>query len=64
VAKGVTGQNTVIEGYDAVADVRRVRDELAEEMKGMTPREKVAFIEAEAAKFRHNYPLHKEEQKS
>lgn len=64
MAKGVTSQNTVIEGYDAVADVRRVRDELAEEMKGMTPGEKVAFIEAEAAKFRHNYPLHKEEQKS
>ena len=64
MAKGVAGQNTVIEGYDAVADVRRVRDELAEEMKGMTPGEKVAFIEAEAAKFRHNYPLHKEEQKS
>jgi hypothetical protein len=64
VTKGSTGQSVVIEGYDAVADVRRVRDELAEEMKGMTPGEKVAFIEAEAAKFRHNYPLHKEEQKS
>lgn len=64
MTKGSTGQSVVIEGYDAVADVRRVRDELAEEMKGMTPGEKVAFIEAEAAKFRHNYPLHKEEQKS
>jgi hypothetical protein len=64
VTKGSAGQSVVIEGYDAVADVRRVRDELAEEMKGMTPGEKVAFIEAEAAEFRHNYPLHKEEQKS
>lgn len=64
MTKGSTGQSVVIEGYDAVADVRRVRDQLAEEMKGMTPEEKVAFIEAEAAKFRHNYPLHKEEQKS
>lgn len=64
MTKGSTGQSVVIEGYDAVADVRRVRDELAEEMKGMTPGEKVAFIESEAAKFRHNYPLHKEEQKS
>ena len=54
----------VIEGYDAVADVRRVRDQLAAEMKGMTPEEKVAFIEAEAASFRQKYPSHEEARKS
>lgn len=38
--------------YDMVAEVRKVRDQLAEEMKGMTPEEKLAFIETEAEKFR------------
>lgn len=64
MTKGSTGQSTVIEGYDAVADVRRVRDELAAEMRGMTPEEKVAFIEAEAARFRQKYPLQEETRKS
>lgn len=64
MAKGLTHQSTIIEGYDAVAEVRKVRDQLAEEMKGMTPEEKVAFIEAEAARFRQEYPLLKEAPKS
>jgi len=38
--------------YDTVAEVRKIRDQLAEEMKHMTPEEKVAFIAEEAAKFR------------
>ena len=43
----------VVKSYDAVAETRRIRDQLAREMKGMTPEEKVAYIEAQAAAFRH-----------
>lgn len=38
--------------YDAVAEVRIVRDQLAEEMKDLTPEEQVAYIRERAAKFR------------
>jgi hypothetical protein len=38
--------------YDAVAEVRKVRDGLALEMAGMTPEEKIAFIRREAEKAR------------
>lgn len=41
-----------VETYDAVAEVRKVRYRLTQEMEGMTPEEKVAFLEAEAEKFR------------
>lgn len=45
-------QSTVIEGYDAVAETRKVRDQLAEEMKDLTPEEQIAFIRKRAARFR------------
>ena len=54
MTKGAKRRNTVIEGYDAVAEVRNIRNQLAEEMQGMTADEKVAFIEAEAAEFRRS----------
>ncbi len=38
--------------YDAVAEVRKVRDQLAEEMADMTPGEKIAFIRREAEEAR------------
>lgn len=38
--------------YDAVAEVRRVRDRLAEEMQGMTPEEQVAFLKKRAEQAR------------
>jgi hypothetical protein len=38
--------------YDAVAEVRKVRDGLALEMAGMTPEEKIAFIRKEAEEAR------------
>ena len=54
MTKGANSQSTVIEGYDAVAEVRNIRDQLAKEMLGMTADEKIAFIEAEAAEFRQS----------
>jgi len=56
VTKAVREQSKVIKGYDAVAEVRKVRDQLAEEMQGMTADEKIAFIEAKAAKVRQQLP--------
>ena len=44
MSKGAKSQSTVMKGYDAVAEVRKIRDQLAEEMQGMTADEKVAFI--------------------
>ncbi|MBS3966109.1 MAG: hypothetical protein KGZ60_02475 [Truepera sp.] len=38
--------------YDAVAEVRQVRDRLALEMASMTPEEKIAFIRREAEEAR------------
>jgi uncharacterized ferredoxin-like protein len=43
---------TKVKTYDAVAEVRKVRDRLAEEMAGMTPEEKIAFIRREAEEAR------------
>lgn len=57
MTKAAKEQNTVIEGYSAVADTRRIRDQPAREMKGMTPEEKVAYIEAQAAAFRREQGL-------
>ncbi len=56
MTKAVREQSKVIKGYDAVAEVRKVRDQLAEEMQGMTADEKIAFIEAKAAKVRQQLP--------
>ena len=52
MSKGTKSQSTVIEGYDAVAEVRKVRDRLAEEMEGMSSEEQIAFLQAKAEKFR------------
>lgn len=38
--------------YDAVAEVRKVRDRLAEQMADMTPEEKIAFLKSEAERAR------------
>jgi hypothetical protein len=38
--------------YDALAEVRRVRDELSAEMENMTPAERIACIKREAEAFR------------
>ncbi len=56
MTKAVREQSKVIKGYDAVAEVRKVRDQLTEEMQGMTADEKIAFIEAKAAKVRQQLP--------
>jgi len=56
VSKVAQKQSKVIEGYDAVAEVRKVRDQLAEEMQGMSADDKIAFIEAKAAKVRQQLP--------
>ena len=50
--KGSKSQSTVIEGYDAVAEVRKVRDRLAKEMEGMSSEEQIAFLQTKAEKFR------------
>lgn len=50
-------QNTVIESYSAVADVRRIRDGLAQAMKDMAPEEQVAYIQDQAATFRREQGL-------
>ena len=52
MSKDAKSQSTVIEGYDAVAEVRKVRDRLAEEMEGMSSEEQIAFLQAKAEKFR------------
>ena len=52
MSKSAKSQSTVIEGYDAVAEVRKVRDRLAEEMEGMSSEEQIAFLQAKAEKFR------------
>ena len=38
--------------YDAVAEVRKVRDRLAEEMQDMTPDEQVIFLKKRAERAR------------
>jgi len=43
---------TKVKSYDAVAEVRKVRDRLAEEMADMTPEEKIVFIRREAEEAR------------
>lgn len=42
----------ILKSYDAVAEVRKVRDRLAEEMQGMSPDEQIAFLRKRAAQAR------------
>ena len=44
MSKSAKSQSTVIEGYDAVAEVRKVRDRLAEEMEGMSSEEQNCLL--------------------
>jgi uncharacterized ferredoxin-like protein len=52
VAEVTRNKSMVIEGYDAVAEVRKVRDRLAEEMEGMTPEKQLAFLRERAEQAR------------
>lgn len=46
------GKKTKI--YDAVADVRRIRDHLAEEMASMTPDTQLVFLRERARKVKQS----------
>ena len=55
MSKAAHEQSTVIEGYNAVAEVRKTRDQLAEAMKDMSPEEQVAYIRERASRFRQKH---------
>ena len=64
MVKVARNQSGVIEGYDAVAEVRKVRDRLAEEMQDMSPEEQVAYLRDRAEKFRRTHIQHDKKRKS
>ncbi len=55
MSKAAEEPSTVIEGYNAVAEVRKTRDQLVEAMKDLSPEEQVAYIRERAARFRKKY---------
>lgn len=60
MAKVAKEQGEIIEGFHAVAETRKIRDRLAEELKDMTPEEQVAYLREKAERFRHGLLERKE----